>query len=178
MSRIFLRITGVVVLSCLGVSAGSGGGPAVYTVGNIKDLSPGAEGLLILDNKQVTFRSGEVAIAMPYNNIHEAELGAKAMPPAEVPLYKVWQLHKRIRGERVMHQMLTLTVKDSSGDPQSLTLDMEEPAAVETLSEIEIRQGKRKRPTNGDSWWGDNVWKTTRNNNTVAGEPLGQSRVK
>ena len=32
-----------------------------------------------------------------------------------------------------------------------------------------------KHATNGDSWWGDGAWKTTRNNNTVSPESLGNA---
>ena len=62
-----------------------------------------------------------------------------------------------------------------------LTLEFEEAAANQTVVEIEIRQGKRTPPrhaTNGDSWWGDSAWKTTRNNNTVTPESLGNSSGK
>jgi len=34
------------------------------------------------------------------------------------------------------------------------------------------------RATNGDPWWGDSAWKTTRNNNTVSPEDLGNSPAK
>ena len=67
------------------------------------------------------------------------------------------------------------------GGRPSITLEFDESAANETLTEIEIRQGKRippKRATNGDPWWGDSAWKTPRNNNTVSPESLGTSPGK
>ena len=48
-------------------------------------------------------------------------------------------------------------------------------------AEIEIRQGKHtppKRAANGDSWWGDSAWKTTRNNNTLSPDTMGNSSTK
>jgi hypothetical protein len=90
-------------------------------------------------------------------------------------------LPKRFLTERAMHQMVNFEFADKDGNDQTMTLDFEESAANQTLMEIEIRQGKRtppRHPTNGDSWWGDSAWKTTRNSNTVSPESLGTSAGK
>jgi hypothetical protein len=137
--------------------------------------------MLVLEDGKAVFRSGKIVTSIPYSDIRDAELGTKVMPPSDVPLYKVWQLHKRFLTERPMHQMITFEFADKDGNPQTMTLELEESAAVETLTEVEIRQGKRARPrraTNADAWWGDSLWKTRRNDNTVEPEALGNSPAK
>ena len=176
-----MHIASLLLLTSVAALAGAGGGPAVYVVGNLDGVSPGDGGILVLDQDAVVFRSGKTALSVPYSNVHNVELGTRVMPPADAPLYKVWRLPKRFLTERAMHQMVNFEFADKDGNAQTLTLEFEESAANQTLMEIEIRQGKRKRPrhpTNGDSWWGDSAWKTTRNNNTVSPESLDSSPGK
>ena len=179
MRSISLFSAPVLLLSSVVALAGSGGGPATYVVGNLESVSPGAEGILVLEKDQAVFRSGKTVLPMPYSDIHNVELGTKVVPTS-APLYKVWQLHKRLV-ERPVQRMVNFEFADKEGKDQTVTLEFEESAANETLAEIEIRQGKRippKRATNGDPWWGDSAWKTTRNNNTVSPEDLGNSPAK
>jgi hypothetical protein len=171
-----MRIASFVLLVSVAALAGTGGGPAVYVVGNLDGVSPGDEGTLVLDRDAVVFRSGKTVLSLPYSGIHNVELGTRVMPPADSPLYKVWRLPKRFLTERPMHQMVNFQFADKAGNDQTMTLEFEEAAANQTLVDIEIRQGKRTRPkhaTNGDSWWGDSAWKTSRNDNTVTPESLG-----
>jgi hypothetical protein len=171
----------VLILSCGAALAGAGGGPAVYVIGNLEGISPGTDGTLVLEGSKAVFRSGKIVTAISYSDIRNAELGTRVMPPSDIPLYKVWQLHKRLLTERPMHQMLTFEFADQDGNQQTMTLELEETAAAETLAEVEIRQGKRtppRRATNADSWWGDSLWKTRRNNNTVDPETLGKQPAK
>ncbi len=175
-----MRSISILLLSSVAALAGSGGGPAVYVVGNLDGVSAGAEGILVLEKDQAVFRSGKTALPMPYGDIHNVELGTKVVPPS-APLYKVWQLHKRFQSDRPAQRMVNFEFSDKDGKDQSMTLELEESAANETLAEIEIHQGKRiapKRATNGDPWWGDSVWKTTGNNNTVSPEDLGNAPAK
>lgn len=173
-----MRAGVALLLWCTVVFAAAPGGPALYTVGNLEGISPGAAGIVVLEGRKITFRSGKTTTAVAYTDIQEAELGAKSNPPSDAPLYKVWRLPQRVSPERVLHQMLTLEFADKNGKPQTMTLEMEEPAAVATLEQIEIRQGKRQRTRNGDAWWGDSLWKTPRNNNTVEPDALGQTPAK
>ena len=167
---------GLWLLACgtvlVGAGASTAGRPAAYVVGNLDKLSPGDEGVLVLDEGKAIFRSGKTVLAIPYADMRNAELGTKVMPPSDVPLYKVWQLHRRFV-DRPMHQMLTVEFVDKDGDDRTMTLELEETAAVETLTAIEIKTGKRRRATNGDGWWGDSLWKTNQNHNTVSPETLG-----
>jgi hypothetical protein len=175
-----MRSISILLLSSVVAVAGSGGGPAVYVVGNLDGVSPGAEGILVLEKEQAVFRSGKTVLPMPYSDIHSVELGTKVVPPS-APLYKVWQLHKRFLVEHPAQRMVNFEFTDKDGKDQSITLEFAESAANETLAEIEIHQGKRiapKRATNGDPWWGDSVWKTGGNNNTVSPEDIGNAPVK
>ena len=135
----------------------------------------------MLERDTVVFRSGKTVLSLPYGYIHNVELGTRVMPPADAPVYKVWRLPKRFLTERPMHQMVNFEFTSKDGNDRTMTLEFEEAAASQTLVEIEIRQGKRTPPkhaTNGDSWWGDSAWKTSRNNNTVTPESLGTSPGK
>ncbi len=175
-----MRSISILLLSSVVAVAGSGGGPAVYVVGNLDGVSPGAEGILVLEKDQAVFRSGKTVLPMPYSEIHNVELGTKVVP-SSAPLYKVWQLHKRFQADRPAQRMVNFQFSDKDGKDQTITLEFEESAANETLAEIEIRQGKRiapRRATNGDPWWGDSAWKTSRNNNTVSPDDLGNSPAK
>jgi len=151
----------------------------VYVVGNLDGVSLGVEGILVLEKDQAVFRFGKTVLPMPYSDIHNVELGTKVVPTF-APVYKVWQLHKRLV-EHPAQRMVNFEFSDKDGNDQTITLELDESAANDTLVEIEIRQGKRippKRATNGDPWWGDSAWKTTRNNNTVSPEDLGNSPAK
>ena len=173
-----MRVLGILMICGAAALAAEAGGPAVYTVGNLQGISPGTGGIVVLESRKLVFRSGKSVTAVPYADIMDAELGAKMAPATDAPLYKVWRLPKRISPDRVLHQMLTIEFADKAGNAQTMTFEMEEPAAAATLEQIEIRQGKRHRATNGDPWWGDSLWKTSRNNNSVEPEAIGNTPVK
>ena len=178
MGNLYVRIANILLLCSVASLAAAAGRPAVYTIGNLEGISTGTEGILAVESDTVVFRTGKANMVIPYANIVETELGPEAEPADSAPLYKIWRLHKRLSPERAIHRALTIEFADKAGMPQTVTLDMEAAAAVETLKQIEIRQGKRHRTRNGDSWWGDNVWKTQRNGNTVGPDALGNTPAK
>jgi hypothetical protein len=49
-----MRVATMVLLASGIVIAGSGGTPAVYVVGNLEIVSPGAEGILVLEKEQAS----------------------------------------------------------------------------------------------------------------------------
>lgn len=164
----FLLLTGCAVVA----ASKTNSAPAVYVVGNVDGISPGAEGILALEDEKAVFRSGKMAVAIRYRDIHAAELGTKLNPPVDAPIYKVWQLHKRFVG-RTTHQMLNLEYADKEGNKQAMTLELDEAAASDTWEALELKTGKKHRATNGEAWWGDSLWKTPQNHNTVSADPLG-----
>ena len=169
-----MRLGSLLLFACCVVTAGSKpfGAAAVYVVGNLEGISPGSEGILALEEDKAVFHSGKMAFPIRYHDIHNAELGTKLNPPADAPIYKVWQLHKRFVG-RTTHQMLNLEYADKDGNNQTMTLELDEAAAVDALDALDLKTGKKHRATNGEAWWGDSLWKTPQNRNTVSADPLG-----
>ena len=68
--------------------------------------------LLVLEDDEAVLRSGKVVLSVPYGDIRNVELGTKVLPPTGVPLYKVWQLHKRFLTGRSMRQMVNFEFTD------------------------------------------------------------------
>ena len=168
-----MRSISLLLLSSVIAVAGSGGGPAVYVVGNLDSVSPGAEGILVLEKEQAVFRSGKTVLPMPYADIHNVELGTKVVPPVSPSLQGLaiaqtlpGESPRATNGELSSSRIKTAKTKASRWSSRK-------PPPTQTLAEIEIHQGKRiapKHATNGDPWWGDSVWKTAGNNNTVSPE--------
>ena len=55
-----------------------------------------------------------------------------------------------------------------------MTLELPELAAAEVYDAIETGTGRRRAGSTSQPWWGDNMWRTTRNNgewNTSAPPP-------
>ncbi len=169
-------------LFALGVLASSAafGAPrpetTTYVDGNLKDVSPNTGGTLqFAEDKTMYFNTGVVSIPVPYASITKAELGATKTHSHDVPLYKVWALHKRLT-EKTQTQYLTVGFKNAEGEDQSMTLELAQSVAPDVLSTIQNRSGLRlarsKSAADPNAWWGDEFWKTARNadkwNKTVA----------
>jgi hypothetical protein len=134
---------------------------ATYVVGNLDGIEAGAAGIVNVDADRLTFRSGKLTIEAPFSKITGTELGAKLTHSEDVPLYKVWQLHKRY-GDRTTYQNFTVNFTDAGGHEQTMTLEM--PAnAVASMHETLERQTGQKARRQRDDWWGDDVWRTDRN---------------
>src|ERR1700692_30914 len=147
-----------------------------YVDGNLKDVSPNTGGTLqFTEDKTMYFNTGVVSIPVPYASITKAELGATKTHAHEVPLYKVWALHKRLT-EKTQTQYLTVGFKNAEGEDQTMTLELARAIAPEVLSTIQNRSGltlaRSKSSAGPNAWWGDEFWKTSRNadkwNQTVA----------
>ena len=134
---------------------------ATYVVGNLDGIEPGAGGIVHVGADRLTFRSGKLTIDAPFSKITGTELGAKLTHSEDVPLYKVWELHKRF-GDKTTYQNFTVNFTDASGHEQSMTLEM--PAsAVALMHETLERQTGQKARRQRDDWWGDEIWRTDRN---------------
>ena len=159
-----------------------------YVDGNVKGVSPNTGGTLVLsDEKAMFFRTGLANVEVPYEGISKVELGAVKETSHDVPLYKVWALHKRFTGgNKTETQLLIVGYKNEEGEEQSMTLELAQPAMKGVVSTLEERTGKSFAPeqkdtasakpakraaskpanqakTSSDAWWGDDYWKTTRN---------------
>lgn len=160
----------VLALSCSRLMAASV--DAAYVVGNLKDLSAGNSGLLRVESEDLTFRSGKVTIAALYKKITGYEMGPAVVRPANGP---VW---KRLTTKRPAHRNLTIDFTDARGEEQTMTLELPELAASEVYDAIEIGTGHRRAGSTSQPWWGDNMWRTTRNNrdwNSSAPPPAAAS---
>jgi hypothetical protein len=136
---------------------------ATYVVGNLEGVEAGAEGVLSVDNGKLVFRSGKTTVEVPYKNLTLAELGPTLTHSVDVPLYRVWQLHKRFLAEKPTYQNLTFTFRDDDGKEQAMTLELLEPAALQAYDTIQIRTGRKPKHPKED-WWGDSYWRTNRTN--------------
>jgi hypothetical protein len=192
-----IRITSLAalgVLACgLALGADSRAETTTYVDGNLTGVAPNTGGtLLFSDDKAVYFRTGLETIPVPYASISKAELGATKVHSHDVPLYKVWALHKRFSG-KTETQLLTLAFKTEEGEEKTMTLELAQSVASNVLSTIQshsveqtvptppvvVASAEPAEPTNppqalkparpaqakpaAEGWWGDSIWKTTRN---------------
>lgn len=169
--------------------AADGAETATYVDGNVTGISPNTGGTLVFsDDKTMHFRTGLADIPVDYASITHVELGATQETSHDVPLYKVWALHKRF-ASRTQTQLLILNFKNEAGDDKSMTFEVAKSVAPGVLSSLEARSGKTAeiastepakhvksaRKSSKEStqtaaakdkpaeWWGDDYWKTSRN---------------
>jgi len=150
-----------------------------YVVGNLDNISAGAIGSVNLsDDRAIVFHTRETTVQIAYPNITKAELGARVTHTPDVPLYKVWELHKRLLAPRDSTQYLTVDFKNADGQDRTMTLELDASVASDMLAVIEIHQGKRPAAVydaHPDQWWGDGTWKTNRN--TPKWNPSGSGAI-
>jgi hypothetical protein len=159
---------------------------ATYVDGNVTGVAPKTGGTLLFAGDQtMNFHTGLADVAIPYASISHAELGAVIQTSKNVPLYKVWALHKRF-GARPQSQYLIVNFANEAGEQKTMTLELDEAAAPEVLATIQTHNGKAvaegqiqvasasnskksaklnvmKAGPERTEWWGDDYWKTTRN---------------
>ena len=130
-----------------------------YIGGTIADLAPNSGASLYLDNPQsMELRTPLHTVQVPYGQISKAELGSvKTHSSQPEALYKVWALHKRLIKSETRE--MTVAFKNDNGQDQSMTIELSKPAASGLLARIQSHNGS----VADNTWWGDNYWKTTRN---------------
>lgn len=160
-----MRLLLVAALSGLFCVSGSAASAreATYVVGNLSGVQAGTEGSLTLESGKLVFHAGSANVEVPYAKLTLVELGPTLTHSVDVPLYHVWELHKRFLSERPTYQNLTLGFKDDDGADQSMTLELLEPATLQAYDALQIRTGRKARHPKED-WWGDSLWRTTRSN--------------
>ena len=156
---------------------------STYVDGNVSSLKPNTGGTLVFtDDNSMLFRTGLAEVPVPYANILRAELGPTQTHSHDEPAYKVWALPKRLH--KTETQLLTLEFKNGLGESQTMTLELAKPAANSVLETIQERTAKpdsasAEKPAaksvatrasaktdakdSKSDWWGDDYWKTTRN---------------
>ncbi len=197
-----MRITSLAVLALLGCGAawaGSRSETTTYVDGNLTDIKPDTGATLSLaDDTGITLRTGLTTVAVPYSGVSHVELGAVKESGHDVPLYKVWALHKRF-AHKTETQLLIVNFKNDAGEEKSMTLELAKESAdgvlatiqdhaknsVDTASaapapEHKTRSRRTKTetaatkpaPAANDAWWGDRYWKT-KNNQDKWSKPAG-----
>jgi hypothetical protein len=183
------RLTLIAVLTSAAALAGSRSETTTYVDGNLTGVSPNTGGTLVLsDEKTMVLRTGLENTSVAYEKISKVELGAVKETAHDVPLYKIWALHKRFSGSnKTETQLLIVNFKNDDGEDKFMTLELAKPAVDGVLATINKQTGKdwvpeqktqtaslKKRslkhtevadetPKKSDGWWGDDYWKTTRN---------------
>ncbi len=128
-------------------------------------FSPNTGATLYLNNPQsLELKTPLHSVQIPYAQISKAELGVVTPhTPEPEPLYKVWALPKRL--VKTETQQMKLAFTDGNGQDQTMTIEMSKTSVDGVLGKIE-RYSPKVAAT---SWWGDGVWKTTRNRDTWGG---------
>jgi hypothetical protein len=193
MERTFnMRFTSFAVISFLAASAAFAATrpeTTTYIDGNLTGVAANTGGTLVFsDEKAMTFRTGLTNVPVPYADVTRAELGAVKENEHDVPLYKVWALHKRF--SKTETQLLTVDFKNEEGAPKTMTLELSHEAASQVLATIQSKVpngvavsigpakpgqtaavASKPKPA-PESWWGDAYWKTT-NNSDKWNKPVG-----
>ena len=166
----FLTLT---TLACGLAFAADGPQTVTYISGNLDGLAANTGATLdVSGSKAIAFNNGTVKVEVPYAGISRAELGEATEFSNEEPLYKVWALHKRFVGKRTVQQV-TLDFKTAAGESKTLTIEAEQSVAENVVAAIESHTAQAAQKT---GWWGDAMWKTTRNKDQWGGAGTVASR--
>lgn len=160
----FLTLSTLTILTG-GLLAAADSATVTYIDGNIAQLSPSTGATLYMNNPQsMELKTPLHKVEIPYTRISKAQLGSVIIPTTDPePLYKVWALPKRLVKSEA--QQMTVAFTDGNGQSQTMTLEMSRTSAGSVLATIERHSGK----VANDSWWGDNYWRTNRNEDTWGG---------
>jgi hypothetical protein len=160
----FLTIPTLTILAG-GLLAAADSATVTYIDGNVAELSANSGATLYMNNSQsMELKTPLHKVEIPYKQISKAELGSVLVHTADPePLYKVWALPKRLIKSETQQMKLAFT--DGNGQDQTMTLEMSKASADSVLAVIERHSAK----VANTEWWGDNVWKTTRNRDTWGG---------
>src|SRR5665213_645476 len=135
---------------------------ATYAVGDLDGLSAGAKGTVRVEDSALVFHSGKVTVEAPYTKITATEWGQKVTHSNDAYKHKFWEVNKMF-GNKTERQSLIINFKDASGKDQTMTLELTEGAAYDVRNIVDARSGITARRQSAEAWWGDDIWKTDRN---------------
>ena len=160
----FLTLPTLTILAG-GLLAAADSTTVTYIDGNIADLSPKTGATLYLNNPlSIELETPLHKVQVPYRQITKTELGSIQVHTSEPePLYKVWALPKRFM--KTETRQMTVAFTNADGQDQTMTLELSSVAASSLLATIEHHNAK----VANNEWWGDSVWKTTRNKDQWGG---------
>ena len=160
----FLTLPTLTILAG-GLLAAADSATVTYIDGNVAELTANTGATLYLNGWQsMELKTPLHKVQIPYAQISKAEVGSVMVhTPDPQPLYKVWNLPKRLVKSET--QQMTVAFTDGNGQGQTMTLEMSKASADSVLATIEQRSPK----VANTGWWGDNVWKTSRNRDNWGG---------
>lgn len=134
--------------------------PVTYLKGSIEGIPVNAAAKADLSSLKVLVIETETTrVEIPYAGVSSTEASAPVRLTEYEPLYKVWTIHKRLLPPEPV-QSVTLAFRDAQGERNTVTLEMEKPAAELLLQNVREAAEEKAAAAN---WWGDRVWKTKRN---------------
>ena len=99
-------------------------------------------------------------VAIHYADVTASEHKTVIVAPEKDPLYKVWDLPKRLATPD-SEQRITLHFVDKNGAKQSVSFETDKKTAAKVMGAVKLASDKRA--ADGGAWWGDKMWKTKRN---------------
>ncbi|HTS75189.1 MAG TPA: hypothetical protein VMG40_03240 [Bryobacteraceae bacterium] len=131
-------ILAIPLLAALALAA-SHSETTTYVDGNLPGVTPNSGATLtVSDDNQMTLRTGLANVAVPFEKINHAELGAVKESTHDAPFYKFWAHHK----PKNETQLLIVNFKNEAGEDKTMTLEMDQPAAASVFESIEAVTGK------------------------------------
>ena len=167
-----MRIAMLIAIAALAAgyaSAGTHNESATYVEGNLSSVVANSGGWLVVGGENaIELKTGLATVAVPYTNVSKAELGAVRQHPSDVPMYKVWSLHKHFSKNET--QFLKIEFKDDQGEQRNMTIELAKGTAEDVVESISKHnpQASTGQPAVAEAakektWWGDEYWKTKRN---------------
>ena len=138
---------------------------ATYSVGNLDGLSAGAKGSLRAGEERAPSIAARSRSRRRTPKITSTELGPKVIQSTETYKHKFWEVNKMF-GNKTERQSLIVNFKDVRGTDQTMTLELSDVDAQVVRVTIENRSGLTARRQQDEGWWGDEYWKTDRNQKT------------
>ena len=114
----------------------------------------------------VLHAKGAPDVAINYADVTSSEQKSVVLSPEKEPLYKVWDLPKRLAPPEEA-QKVTLNFRDKSGAKQTVSFETDKKTAAKVMGAVKLASDARA--SNGGAWWGDKMWKTKRNQSDWGG---------
>jgi hypothetical protein len=110
----------------------------------------------LVSSKQLVLHGEGVSdVSIAYANVTGSEQKTVLVSPEKEPLYKVWDLPKRLAPPEA-EQRVTLHFVDKSGAKQSVSFETDKKTAAKVMGAVKLAADQRA--ANGGAWWGDKMW--------------------
>jgi hypothetical protein len=148
-----VMLAGVVLIMPPGISAGTAKN-AEFVSGSEKSIPANTLGSLDVDSStELRFHYGQALFALPYQKI----TGTEVVEPNGRHLWKM-----KVPPIGKSSRFLTITYKDGETS-RMMTFKAPTTQVSNLVSVIDERRKPKDLAKSADDWWGDKVWRTTRN---------------